>query len=108
MLSRANRLPFAVCAALLTWVGSGVGPARAETCYADWGAASQIVKQFKLMTVDQLAKEATGQLGGQIVKTTLCKDGDDYIYKIVVRDAKGALKTVVMGADSASLAATKR
>jgi hypothetical protein len=102
------RLPFAALAGVMTLAGPRVGPAWAETCYADWGAASQIVRQFKLMTVDQLAKEATGQLGGQIVKTTLCKDGDDYIYKIVVRDAKGALKTVVMGADSASLAATKR
>ncbi len=108
MRSKLLRLPFAALAGIMMLAGPQTRTAWAETCYADWGAASQIVKQFKLMTVDQLAKEASGQLGGQIVKTTLCKDGDDYIYKIVVRDAKGALKTVVMGADSASLAATKR
>jgi|CXWK01.1.fsa_nt_gi hypothetical protein len=105
---KSNRLPFAALGATAALTGFATGAAAVEACYADWGAASQIIRQFKLMTVDQLTKEAAGQLGGQIVKTTLCKDGDDYIYKVVVRDSKGALKTVVMGADSASLAATKR
>lgn len=94
-------------AALVSAVTSGPADS-AEMCYADWGAAAQIVKQFNLITVDQLAKAGAGQLDGQIVKTTLCKDGDDYIYKVVVRDAKGQLKTVVLGADRSSLAATKR
>lgn len=96
--------PFVALLATLALTGA----AKAETCYADWGAAAEIVKQFNLITVEQLSKADAGQLGGQIIKTSLCKDGDDYIYKIVVRDTKGRLKTVVMGADSSSLAATKR
>ncbi len=104
MQSKRLSLPLA---ALMAGAAPGSAGA-AETCYADWGAASQIVKQFKLITVDQLTKASAGQLGGQLVKTTLCKDGDDYIYKIVVRDAKGQMKTVVLGADSSGLSATKR
>lgn len=75
--------------------------AKAEECYADWGVAAEIVRSRKLMTVGELAKGAAASLPGQIVKTTLCKDGDDYIYKLVVRDGKGQLKTVVLDAAKA-------
>jgi hypothetical protein len=105
MFFKVLRLSFAAiiaCASTSGW-------AKAETCYADWGAAAQIVRQFNLITVDRLSREMVGGIGGQIVKTTLCKDGDDYIYKLVVREPTGQLKTVVMGADARSAAAaTKR
>ena len=72
--------------------------ARAEDCYADWGAAGAVVRAQKLMTVQQLSQPGATGVAGDIVKTTLCKDGDDYIYKLVVRDASGQLKTVVVDA----------
>ncbi len=73
-------------------------PARAEDCYNDWGLAGEIVRREKLITVQQLTQANAAGLIEAIVKTTLCKDGDDYIYKLVVRDAKGQLKTVVVDA----------
>lgn len=79
---------FATCAA---------AEARGEDCYGDWGAAAEIVRGRNLMTVQELAKSAR-DLPGEIVKTTLCKDGDDFIYKLVVRDPMGTLKTVVLDA----------
>ena len=44
-------------------------------------------------------------VNGDIVKSTLCKDGDDYIYKLVVRDSGGQLKTVVVDARNPGAAA---
>jgi len=88
-------LPMAVTAVVLA--AFATAEARGEDCYADWGMAAEIVKGRKLMTVQELAKSAR-DLPGEIVKTTLCKDGDDYIYKLVVRDPKGTLRTVVLDA----------
>ena len=68
---------------------SSRAPARAEECLTDWGQAGEIVRREKLMTVQQLTQSNAAGLPGQIVKTTLCKDGDDYIYKVVVRRRQG-------------------
>ena len=73
-------------------------PAHAEECLTDWGAAGEIVRREKLLTVQQLTQGEVTALPGQIVKTTLCKDGDDYIYKVVIRDPSGSLKSLVVDA----------
>ncbi len=82
--------------------------AKAEECVADWGLAGEIVRREKLMTVGELSKSAAADKAGEIVKTTLCKDGDDYVYKLVVRDAKGQLKAVVVDARAKGNAAAPR
>ncbi len=93
-------------AALVVAATQGAAAALAEDCFADWGAAGAIVRAQKLMTVSELSKLAGAEVAGAILKTTLCKDGDDYIYKLVVRDAKGQLKTVVVDARAKGKAAT--
>jgi uncharacterized membrane protein YkoI len=84
--------------ALAFAASGGAAPARAEDCYSDWGLAGEIVRREKLVTVQQLTQPGTALVTGEIVKTTLCKDGDDYVYKLVVRGAGGQLKTVVVDA----------
>ena len=83
--------------AVVVLIGQSVH-APAEECLTDWGTAGEIVRREKLMSVQDLSKIDGPSLGGQIVKTTLCKDGDDYVYKIVVRAAGGVLKTIVVDA----------
>ena len=75
-------------------------PANAEECLSDWGQAGEIVRREKLLTVQQMTQSNAAGLPGQVVKTTLCKDGDDYIYKVVARQANGQLKTFVVDARS--------
>jgi hypothetical protein len=95
-----RRLLFPVyCVLALASVGAGA-PAFAEECLTDWGIAGEIVRRQKLLTVQQLSQSNAAGLPGQIVKTTLCKDGDDYVYKVVVRQASGQLKTIVVDARS--------
>lgn len=77
---------------------SAAVPVRAEECLTDWGAAGQIVRREKLLTVQQLTQEESVLLPGKPIKTTLCKVGDDYVYKVVVRVSGGALKTIVVDA----------
>ena len=73
-------------------------PAAADECLSDWGAAGQIVRREKLLTVQQLTQEESVLLPGKPIKTPLCKVGDDYVYKVVVRVVGGALKTIVVDA----------
>lgn len=75
-----------------------VPAAASEECLTDWGAAGQIVRKEKLMTVQQLTQDESVLLPGKPIKTTLCKVGDDYVYKVVVRISGGALKTIVVDA----------
>ncbi len=89
---------FLIGAVLAFPVAAGEAAAQAEECLTDWGVAGEIVRREKLLTVQQLAQSGAVGAAGQIVKTTLCRDGDDYIYKVVAREANGSLKTIVVDA----------
>jgi hypothetical protein len=98
-----NRLIWNAIAAPMAAAGSV--PAFAEECLTDWGTAGAIVRREKLMTVQQLTQSESVMLPGQVVKTTLCKAGDDYIYKVVVRLSTGNLQTIVVDARQPDAAA---
>ena len=76
------------------------GPAMADDCLNDWGLAGQIVRQEKLITVEEVAKSLTADGVGQLVKTTLCRSAEGYFYRIVIRSPTGQLKSSVMSARS--------
>ena len=76
-------------------------PARAqktESCFADWSAASIIVKAESLVPVDELAKLAPAKLGGDVVRSALCETKTGFVYKLVVRDKSGVVKSVTVDA----------
>ncbi|MFN0218077.1 MAG: hypothetical protein ACKVP4_04585 [Hyphomicrobium sp.] len=81
-------------------IAAAASNAVASDCYADWGKAGEIVRREKLLTVEQLAATSQQDLAGSIVKSTLCKDGDDWIYQLVVKGGNGALKSAVVSAKS--------
>ena len=80
-----------VFATALIPVGAGAG-----RCYADWSVATPIVRKEGLVTVETLSKLAQSKIPGDIVRTTLCEEKGDFVYRLVVRDPKGRLgnKTV--------------
>ena len=88
--------------------GLNARPVKAADCMADWAAASQIVKSENLLTVEQLPSVAADQIQGQIVKTQLCRENGSYVYRLVVRDPKGQMKTVVLDARGPVKSQTKR
>ena len=73
-------------------------PVDAGECFADWGTAGEIVRREKLRTVEQLRADPAGNVNGDILKTTLCKEDDDYVYRLVIRTPFGQLKTLLLRA----------
>lgn len=96
----------AACAATAACV-SLASAAKADDCMPDWGQAGAIVRAQKLLTVGELTKLVAQDVGGTIIQATLCKDSDDYIYKLVVKDRSGQLKTVVLDARGRGLPAAR-
>jgi uncharacterized membrane protein YkoI len=74
--------------------------AQTGTCLTDWTAAGAIVKSEGLVTVDQLTKLAPSKLGGDIVRISLCEAKTGYVYKLVIKDAGGQIKNMVVDAKS--------
>ncbi len=75
------------------------GQAADEQCYASWSEAAPIVRAQGLVDMEQLSALATpNHVGGEIVKSTLCRDQGRFIYRLVIREAKGRLKMVAVDA----------
>ncbi len=83
---------------MLSGVANLAEPVHAQECLADWGIAGEIVRRQGLVTVDEVAREILPGGRGQILKSTLCRKGTGYVYKVVVRDGKGQLRSMVVPA----------
>lgn len=84
--------------ALALAVTSAAPAGAAESCFADWSVAAPIVKTEGLATVEQLSQLARSSGSGEIVKTTLCRSDAGYVYRVVLKDGKGQLKTLSVDA----------
>ncbi len=90
-----------VAAAGMAAAGSSVaaGPAAAASlCFEDWSQAAAIVKRHKLVPVAVLGTLARRQRNSQLVRTELCRGENGFVYKIVLRDKRGALKRMIVSA----------
>lgn len=75
-------------------------PVCALDCLTDWGMAGQIVRRENLITVEEVSRSLAADGIGVLVKTTLCRSADGYIYHLVIRSPTGQLRSVVMTAKS--------
>lgn len=92
--SMMTRIPLIAALAM-----SQVAAARAgETCMADWSVAASIVRKEGLTTVEQLINLANKSGTGSIVRTTLCETDGNYVYRIVVKQDNGKLKSMTVDA----------
>jgi uncharacterized membrane protein YkoI len=85
----------AFCAVSVLVLSAG---AAEDNCFRDWSVAAPIVKQQGLVTVEQLTSAAPRQLKGDIVKTTLCQEQGEYVFRLVVKGANGQLRGVTVDA----------
>lgn len=69
-----------------------------DACIADWSVAAGVVKKEGLATVELLTRAAKSAGVGRIVRTTLCENNGKYVYRIVIRDSKGQLKSLTVDA----------
>ena len=79
----------------LTAVSRG---AAAGECFADWSVATPIVKKEGLVTVEELTPLAKTRFNGDVVKVTLCEENGAYVFRLVIKDGRGNLKTVTVDA----------
>lgn len=66
-------------------------------CINDWSEAAPIVRREGLYTVEKLTREASGNIKGNIIKTTLCQDDGTWVFRLIVR-VKGNLKVMTVDA----------
>lgn len=93
-----------VLSALVVTVGTGVLPpatmaadAVVGGCYPSWTEAAQVVKREGLATIERVSRLARDR-AAEIVNGTLCQDSGRYVYRLVVRESKGPLKTLIVDA----------
>ena len=91
----------------MSWcfVAATVPPVWAQTvaandrkCFSSWSEAAPIVRREGLATIENVNRLARNHAVTEIVNSTLCEHQGRYIYRLVVREAKGPLKTLVVDA----------
>jgi len=74
---------------------------RAEDgCIADWSDAAPIVARERLLPTPAVQALSRRLHSGDVVRLTLCRRGDGYVYRLVLRDDRGRLSNRVIDARS--------
>jgi|GEM_PF-1111096 len=84
--------------ALIVLADLATATAETNQCFKSWSEAAAVVRQERLVAVEQLSKQARATLGGSIVKATLCSAGQRYFYRLVVRLPGGLMRHISLDA----------
>ncbi|MBA4132083.1 MAG: hypothetical protein C0519_11730 [Hyphomicrobium sp.] len=69
--------------------GGASSATAAELCIEDWSTARPVVKEERLATVEAVTGLAQGRIKGDVVKVTLCQQGQRWVYRLLVRGPGG-------------------
>ena len=81
-----------VIAALLALSPAPAAIGESVRCVDDWSDAAPIVLGEKLVPAREVQSWVRKRLKGQVIRVTLCQDGDRYIYRLLVREHKGRIR----------------
>ena len=85
--------------ALLAVMVLGSSAARSQlTCFADWSEAGPIVRREGLAPMELVDRLARDRSAVQILRSTLCREHDRYVYRLTVRGGEGTLRTMFVDA----------
>jgi hypothetical protein len=79
----------------------GFGRASAQTeqqCFTDWSDAAPVVARERLKPARAVQGAVRDQLGGDVVRITLCREGDGFVYRVVVRGLDGRISNMRLSA----------
>ena len=93
MTLRFQHLLFALAPA-----GPGHSAQADEVCIEDWSTAVPVVKSEGLASVEAVTALARQRLKGDVVKVTLCMQGETYVYRLLLRGADGRHTRVIVDA----------
>src|SRR5262245_56109143 len=71
---------------------------EAQTCIGDWSEAGPIVRREGLASMERVGRLARDRAGVAVVTSALCKSGEGYVYRLLVRGDRGQLNTLVVDA----------
>ena len=97
MRNYCSLLGMALAASLLPCVAHAAD-AQAGECFASWSEAAPVVKREGLATIERVNRLARDRAAAEIVNGKLCQDSGRYVYRLVVREANGPLKTLIVDA----------
>lgn len=81
-----------VLAAFLAWSPAPAAVGQSVKCYDDWSDAAPIVLREKLLPARDIQSWARKRLKGNVIRVTLCQDGERYIYRVLVQEPKGRIR----------------
>ena len=81
-----------VLAALLALSPAPAAVGQSLRCYEDWSDAAPIVLREKLTPTREIQAWARKRLKGNVIRVTLCQDGERYVYRVLVREPKGRIR----------------
>jgi uncharacterized membrane protein YkoI len=68
-------------------------------CWTDWSDAAIIVRRETLMPVERVSKLAGAKHpGATIIKVTLCEEHGQFIYRLLLLDRQGLVKSELLDA----------
>lgn len=67
-------------------------------CISDWSEAAPIVRREGLVPMEHVDRLARDRSSVQILRSSLCKDRDRYVYRLTVRAGEGTMRTLVVDA----------
>jgi uncharacterized membrane protein YkoI len=68
-------------------------------CWTDWSEAAAVVRRETLMPVERVNKLARDRHpGAEIIKVTLCEEHGKFVYRLVLREKQGQLKSELLDA----------
>jgi uncharacterized membrane protein YkoI len=71
-------------------------------CWADWSDAAVIVRRETLMPIERANKFARDKHpGAEVIKVTLCEEQGKFVYRLLLRERQGQLKTELLDARQA-------
>ncbi len=64
----------------------------------DWGKAASIIAQNSLLPASVMYQMVQQRTGGKVVSQALCKQGNRYVYRLVVLGPTGAVTNLTVDA----------
>lgn len=91
-------VPVLAIAALALSQTARAAPPGAAGCYDDWSEAVPVMQQEGLLGTRELHELARRRLPGHLVHVMLCQEGSRFVYRLLMRDARGRLTAVTVDA----------
>ncbi|MEQ1647864.1 MAG: hypothetical protein ABL898_04690 [Hyphomicrobiaceae bacterium] len=67
-------------------------------CFTDWAEAGDVIRRESLVSVSVLHAQAKQRHLGDVVRVTLCSSVGQFTYKLLLREPKGSVKTLIVSA----------